>query len=128
MSLVRKKRRWTSILHQKTMLELVGIEVADKWTETASAVHINTIFPDSLVTAWLTRKRHKKVIYYGHSTKEDFRNSFKGSNLLAPLFKKWIILCYELGDLVITPTPYSKRLLESYGIKKPIYAISNGVI
>lgn len=127
MSLVRKSGVGQAILHQKTMLELVGIEVADKWTEAASAVHINTIFPDSLVTAWLARKRHKKVIYYGHSTKEDFRNSFKGSNLLAPLFNKWIILCYELGDLVITPTPYSKRLLESYGIKKPIYAISNGV-
>ena len=30
-------------------------------------------------------------------------------------------------DSIITPTPYSKRLLKSYGIEKPIYAISNGI-
>ena len=34
---------------------------------------------------------------------EDFRNSFLGSNLLAPLFKRWLILCYRQGDVVITP-------------------------
>lgn len=45
----------------------------------------------------------------------------------APLFKRWIIRCYELGDVIITPTAYSKILLESYGIKTPIYSLSNGV-
>ena len=32
-----------------------------------------------------------------------------------------------MADLIITPTPYSKSLLESYNIDKPIYDISNGV-
>ena len=45
---------------------------------------------------------------------EDFRSSFKGSNALAPLFKRWITFCYGLGDVVLTPTEYSRRLLESY--------------
>lgn len=125
--LVRKSGVGQAILHQKAMLERVGIEATDKWSEASLAVHFNTVFPDSPVAAWLAHRRHKKVIYYGHSTMEDFKNSFKGSNLFAPLFKRWIIRCYELGDLIITPTPYSKRLLESYGIKKPIYALSNGV-
>ncbi|MDD3194130.1 MAG: glycosyltransferase [Oscillospiraceae bacterium] len=127
LSLVRKSGVGQAILHQRDMLERIGIEATDKWTETSSAVHINTVFPDSPVAAWFARLRHRKVVYYGHSTMEDFRNSFRGSNLFAPLFKRWIIHCYELGDLVITPTPYSKRVLESYGIKRPIYALSNGV-
>ena len=41
-------------------------------------------------------------------------------------FKKWIVKCYKLGDAIITPTLYSKKILEGYGLKN-IYAISNGV-
>lgn len=39
----------------------------------------------------------------------------------------YICFCYSLGDIVITPTEYSKGLLKSYGIQKKIYAVSNGV-
>jgi 1,2-diacylglycerol-3-alpha-glucose alpha-1,2-glucosyltransferase len=125
--LVRKSGVGQAILHQKDMLERAGVETSSKWREPTAAVHINTVFPDSPVAAWLARRRHRKVIYYGHSTVEDFRNSFKCSNLFAPLFRRWIIHCYGLGDVVITPTSYSKKLLESYGIKKPIYSLTNGI-
>lgn len=127
LSLVRKSGVGQAILHQKAMLESIGIETTDLWKEPSAIVHINTIFPNSFLAAHLARMQHKKVVYYGHSTMEDFRNSFIGANIIAPLFRRWIIQCYGLGDVVITPTPYSKRLLESYGIKKPIYNLSNGV-
>ena len=71
-------------------------------------------------------KNGKKVIYHAHSTEEDFRNSFKFSNVIAPFFKWWICKCYRLGDHIITPTPYSKMLLENYGLTN-ISAISNGI-
>lgn len=58
---------------------------------------------------------------------EDFRNSFKGSNLLAPLFRRWITFCYGLGDVVITPSEYSRQLLKGYGLRRPVYTLSNGV-
>jgi len=87
----------------------------------------NTIFPDSVLVAYFLKRKGKKIIYYGHSTMEDFKKSFKGSDLFAPLFKKWIKFCYSLGDVIITPTQYSKTLLERYGIQKPIYAVSNGI-
>ena len=37
--------------------------------------------------------------------------------------------CYSQGDIIVTPTPYSKRLLEGYkGLEhKKIVAISNGI-
>lgn len=127
LSLVQKSGVGQAVLHQKAMLERAGVETTNRWADPSAAVHINTVFPDSPVVAWLARKRHRKVIYYGHSTMEDFRNSFKCSNLFAPLFRHWIIYCYGLGDVIITPTPYSKKLLESYGIKKPIYSLTNGV-
>ena len=83
--------------------------------------------PDSVLAALAAKLMGRKVIYYGHSTMEDFRRSFRGSDRLAPLFRKWITFCYSLGDVVLTPTEYSRRLLESYGLKPPVYSISNGV-
>ena len=32
-----------------------------------------------------------------------------------------------MGDIILTPTPYSKKLLENYNIGKPIIDISNGI-
>ena len=73
------------------------------------------------------KKLGKKVIYHAHSTEEDFRNSFLLSNQVAPLFKSWLKTCYSSADLILTPTPYSKRLLEAYDLGKEIIAISNGI-
>jgi 1,2-diacylglycerol-3-alpha-glucose alpha-1,2-glucosyltransferase len=116
-----------AILHQKDMLEHMGIQTTSRWSEPAEVVHFNTVFPDSFVASLVARWQRKKVVYYGHSTMEDFRNSFKWSNLFAPLFKRWIIRCYESGDLIITPTEHSKKVLKSYGVRKPIYTLSNGI-
>lgn len=116
-----------AIRHQAACLERAEIPATDHWTADTAAVHINTVLPDSVVTALSARLRGRKVVWYGHSTMEDFRHSFRGSDLLAPLFRRWITFCYGLGDVVLTPTDYSKRLLEGYGLKPPVYSISNGV-
>lgn len=126
LGIVAKSGVGSAIKHQKNMIRQANIDEAKSWKE-ADIVHINTVFPDSVLAACLAKMQGKKVVYYGHSTMEDFRNSFIGSNRFAPLFKKWICFCYGLGDIVITPTEYSKGLLESYGIRKKIYAVSNGV-
>ncbi len=127
LSLVRKSGVGQAIFHQEAMLESAGVSVTGGWDEKADAVHINTVLPDSVLAALRARLRGETVIYYGHSTMQDFRNSFVGSNLLAPLFQKWICFCYNLGDVILTPTPYSQRLLESYHLKRPVLALSNGV-
>nr|WP_247599295.1 glycosyltransferase [Facklamia miroungae] len=95
--------------------------------EAFDLLHINTYFPKSYLLAAKCRKKGIPVVYHAHSTKEDFENSFRFSNLLAPSFKQWLLTCYRLGDIIITPTPYSKRLLENYGLDQPIYAVSNGI-
>lgn len=127
LKLIEKSGVGQAIHHQKTMLECSGVTVLDNWQEKADAIHINTVFPDSAIAALRAKLRGELVVYYGHSTEEDFMNSFKFSNLIAPLFRRWICFCYSLGDIIITPTPYSRKLLLSYGLKPPIYAISNGI-
>lgn len=124
--LVHKSGVGQALLHQRKALTAAGIPVAQTMQE-GEIVHINTVFPDSLLTALAARLSGKKVVYYAHSTMEDFRRSFPGSNWFAPLFKRWIKLCYQMGDVIITPTDYSRNLLLEYGIRKPIYSLSNGV-
>lgn len=125
--LVGKSGVGQAITHQREMLRRAGIETTGRWTADAGAVHVNTVLPDSVLAALGAKLRRRKVIWYGHSTMEDFCGSFKGSDRLAPLFKRWIKFCYNLGDVVLTPTEYSRQLLQSYGLKSPVYSISNGV-
>ena len=116
-----------AIRHQEDSLTRCGMTVTDRFAPDTDAVHINTVLPDSVVAALLAHLRGRKVVWYGHSTMEDFRGSFRGSDLLSPLFRRWLTFCYGLGDVVLTPTPYSRRLLTGYGLRKPVYSLSNGV-
>lgn len=125
--LVRKSGVGSAISHQEAILKDAGYDVVQHIDAETEAVHLKTVFPNSVIEALIAKICRKTVIYYGHSTMEDFRNSFKGSNLLAPLFRKWIKLCYSMGDVILMPTEYSLRLLISFGIKKPIIAVSNGI-
>lgn len=114
--------------HQQKALELNNIEYTTcNKDKDFDLVHINTPFINSYFEAKRAKRLGKKVIMHAHSTEEDFKNSFMFSNTLAPLYKKWLIKLYNQGDHIITPTPYSKKLLESYGIDIPITPISNGI-
>lgn len=124
--LVEKSGVGRAIHHQERVLQAAGIPLAEGWRD-AEVVHFNTVFPDSALVALVSRLCRKKVVYFGHSTQEDFRSSFRGSNRLSPLFKRWIRLCCSLGDVVVTPTEYSKGLLEGYGLRPPVRALSNGI-
>lgn len=113
--------------HQKRALELNNIEYTCNPKDDFDVAHINTYGFKSRRIAKKARRQGKLVVYHAHSTEEDFRNSFIGSNFIAKAFKKWIVSCYNLGDVIVTPSEYSKNLLEGYGITKPIYAVSNGI-
>jgi 1,2-diacylglycerol-3-alpha-glucose alpha-1,2-glucosyltransferase len=116
-----------AIMHQKKALDYVGVPYTTNLKDDYDIAHINFYGPKSIHLAKKAHKLGKKVVYHAHSTQEDFRGGFIFNKQLAGLFKKWIIYAYNLGDVIITPTPYSKKILEGYGIKKKIYAISNGI-
>lgn len=117
-----------ALSHQKRALAAMGIDYTlDPRATDYDILHINTYGPKSLRLVSKAKKMGKKVVFHAHSTEEDFRNSFVGSNQLAPLFKKWLIMMYKQADHLITPTPYARKLLWSYGLTQPIAAISNGI-
>lgn len=114
--------------HQQLALQSAGIEyTTDPWDSDYDILHINTYYMNSDAIVRSAREHGKKVIYHAHSTEEDFRNSFTLSNTISPAVKKWLMHLYTQADALITPTPYSKKVLEGYGINLPIFAISNGI-
>lgn len=116
-----------AIKHQQRALSLAKVPYTLNEKDDWDIIHINTIFPDSMMAAKKAKSKGKKVIIHAHSTEEDIKNSFLGSNMAAPALKQWLKLLYNNADVLLTPTPYSRKLLMSYGIKKEIIPISNGI-
>lgn len=116
-----------AIKHQMKALDSAGITYTTNTKDDYDILHINTYFPLSYEVAKNAKRKGKKIVYHAHSTEEDFKDGFVLSKQISPMFKKWLIKCYSLGDVIVTPTPYSKKLLEGYGLNKRIYAISNGI-
>lgn len=116
-----------AIMHQQRALQLNGVDFTLDPKDDYDVVHINTLGLRSHHLARKAKKSGKRVVYHAHSTEEDFRNSFIFSNALSGLVKKWLCSCYRSGDVIVTPTEYSKRLISGYGITNPIYPVSNGI-
>lgn len=126
---VRKSGLGKAIEHQKKALTNEGIEWTTNPKDDYDILHINTYFPKSYRLAKRAKKKGKKVVYHAHSTEEDYKDGFIMGRQTSKMFKWWLIKCYSLVDVIVTPTPYSKRLLQGYkGLEnKKIYPISNGI-
>lgn len=125
--IVGKSGLGKAIKHQQKALDLVGVEWTTDPKEDYDILHINTYFPVSYEFAKKAKKNGKKIVYHAHSTEEDYRDGFILAKQTSSMFKKWLIKCYSLGDIIVTPTLYSKKLLDSYNMHRKIYAISNGI-
>ncbi len=127
--LVGKSGLGKAIKHQMKALEHVGIKYTNNPKDDYDILHINTYFPKSYFLAKKAKKMGKKIVYHAHSTEEDYKNGFVFAKQTSKLFKKWLIKCYSLGDVIVTPTSYSKKLLQGYkGLEdKKIIDISNGI-
>lgn len=127
--MVGKSGLGKAIKHQMKALDYEQIDYTNNPKEEYDILHINTYFPKSYFLAKKAKKQGKKIVYHAHSTEEDYKNGFIFAKQTSKIFKKWLIKCYSLGDVIVTPTPYSKRLLRGYkGLEnKNIYDVSNGI-
>ena len=118
-----------AIKHQMKALDEVGIEYTTNPNDDYDILHINNYFLKSYLLAKKAKKQGKKIVYHAHSTEEDYKDGFIFGRQTSKIFKQILIKCYSLGDIIITPTPYSKKLLEGYkGLEnKKIVALSNGI-
>ncbi len=117
----------SAIANQRKALDLNGIPYTSNLRDDFDLIHINLMGPKSLYIAKKMRKKGKKVIIHAHLTADDFRNSYRFSNLIAPFLKHYLAYCYNQADLVLCPSEYTKKILRGYGVRREICVISNGV-
>ena len=133
----------TSVKHQRKALQSTGVQVVETpWRrthgdETASVlsgtieksdvVHCNTIGPGTLAVAQLSRHTDTPLVLHAHVTAEDFRGSFRFSNLLSGPLETYLRRLYSLADVVCCPSEYTRRTLASYPVDAPVRTVSNGV-
>ena len=107
----------SAVNNQRRALELNGVDI----------IHINSIGLKSREVAMKMQKKGCKVVIHAHTTAEDFRDSYRFSNRVAPALKMYLRHYYHHADLVLCPSEYTKGVLQSYGVKTEIKVISNGV-
>lgn len=118
----------TAIKNFKQAMKSANIKyTTDPSTDDFDILYIHLPDPLSLFLIKKAKMEEKKVIVHAHTTREDFVNSYRFSNSVADIVKKYLKYFYNQADLVLCPSNYTKNLLKHrYGIKNIKY-ISNGV-
>lgn len=116
-----------ALRHQIAALTSAGIEYTLDPKDSYDIAHVNTYFPDSKKLVKKLKKKGVPVIVHGHSTKEDFRNSFRCWRLMKLWFYPNLMWFYKNADFIITPTEYSKRCIDAYNLGTEVIFVSNGI-
>lgn len=118
----------TSLRNQRRALEdLDGVELVRDPDEPHDVLHLNLLGPRSMLRMWRAKRAGTPVLVHAHTTAEDFRDSMRFSNLLAPLVDRYTRFVYERADALVAPSAYTARLLRSKGLTPPVHVVSNGI-
>lgn len=125
---IKKSGIGRALKHQMHALNSAGVEFTLDKNDNFDIVHINTYFAKSKALLKKCKKKGIPVIMHGHSTIEDFRDSFA----LWPITAKFwynpnLMYFYRNADHILTPTPYSKRCIDAYNLGTPVDVVSNGI-
>ena len=119
---------------RKGLLEY-GYHVDINSHQASAIVHAHTALPISFVLVRRIRKLRKKknssfpiLIAHGHTTIEDFVNSFAFTNHIKFFLRFYLPSYYKSFDHIIAVSEYNKRILMNYGIpENKLSVISNGI-
>lgn len=117
----------SSVKHQRKALDLADVDWTDDPTEEYDILHLNVPGARSFYHALRARRNGAKVVVHSHVTGEDFRNSFRLSNALAPFVDRYTAALYRRADHVIAPSAHTRAVLAAKGIEEDVTIVSNGV-
>lgn len=117
-----------ALKHQKIALKQNNIEYTLDPNDTYDLAHINIYFKPAKILLKKLIKNKIPFIMHGHSTLEDFANSFRGWKLVYKVwYKPNLLWFYKNSKYIIAPTKYAKDLIINYGFKNTVVDISNGI-
>ncbi len=122
----------SSIRHQRTALDLQGVDYTTDPSDDYDVLHINLLAPRSLHLVWREKRRQAvgngaPVVIHAHEIGDTFRDSFMFSNLLAPGVERYVAFAYNAADHVIAPSTFAKRRVREMGVDTPVDVVSNGI-
>lgn len=127
-SLIRKSGIGRALLLQTKALKSAGVEITLDNRDNFDIGHVNTLWPKSHKIERYIKKQGIPLVVHGHSIFSDMKNSFRFWQILQIFTKISIKKCFKYADVIITPTEYSKRVIESYKcVNCRVFAISNGI-
>lgn len=124
---IKKSGIGRAMRHQMEALTKAGVPFTISKKDDFDLAHINTLYSKSKRLLKRCKKNNIPVIVHGHSTYEDFRDSFALWKMMSWWFYPQLTYMYKHAGMIITPTEYSKKLIESYGFGVKVVAISNGI-
>jgi len=106
-----------------------GVDVSDHidaWD--FDILHVHTpVPPQNIIIVKKAKRRGIRVIVHSHTTVEDAEGTFTGSSAFSGVVSKYLSYFYNLGDLVLSPSAWTKGTLERRGVVAPIKVLSNGI-
>lgn len=117
----------SSVQHQRKALDRAGVDWTDSMTQEHDILHLNVPGARSFYYALRARRNGVKVVMHSHVTGEDFRNSFRLSNALAPFVDRYTAALYRRADHLIAPSEHTRAVLARKGITDGVTVVSNGV-
>jgi len=110
-------------------LTAIGVEVesGDDF-DSCDLLHVHTPVP---LRNFRVVRRAKRlgipVVIHAHTTAEDSVGTWSGSELLSGMTGAYLTRFYNLADLVLAPSEWTKARLQARGVRVPIRVLSNGV-
>lgn len=121
----------TSINNTKRMLrslEPEGVRFCENSLRVCDVLHAHTFGPLALLLVLLHKACRRAVVIHTHTTPQDMQNSYVAASLLSRLFKYYLGAYYNLADVCIAPSSYTKELLlKTLHITSRIVVLSNGI-
>lgn len=112
--------------NQIKALKAAGVQITTDPSESFDILHLHSVGPISL---YLTERHsgRRPLVIHSHTTAEDFANSFRMSDHLAPYLGRYLRFFYGKADMLIAPSSYARDVLQRYELDRPIEVVSNGV-
>ena len=90
--------------------------------------HVHTPLVIGLIGKWISYKKHVPLIYTNHSDHPHYIKAyFKDPIILPFIVRKYITWFSNRSSGVIAPSTKVKKILEGYGVKKPVYVLATGI-
>ena len=124
---IKKSGIGRAMRHQMQALTSAGVDFTIDPKDQYDMVHINTLLSKSKKLLKKCNKNHIPAIVHGHSTYEDFRDSFRLWKVMKLWFYPQLTYMYKHAGMIITPTPYSEKLIKGYGLCDTVVNVSNGI-